>query len=232
MAIMSSLNRSISGVDIRTVVAVAGSVAVVGVAYGALAASAGLMWWQTVLIACCVYAASAEFLFVGALVAGAGPLVGALSGLLVNARTVIYGISAAEYIPPGGQALIAAHLINDETVALAGASGHATRRAQTFWVSGMSIWVAWVAGAASGAVLGGLVDDPGVWGLDAVFPTLLAVLVMPMMADRRVAACVVAAGFVAVVVVVAGGVPSGLGPLLATSAVPVVWFLARKRNSA
>ena len=220
MTNMRSLSRSSASVDLKPILAVALSVASVGISYGATATSAGFAWWQVVLIATAVFGASSEFLFVGVLAAGAGPVAAVAAGLLVNVRNVAYGMSASAYLRPGVQSFVGAHFVNDETVALAANHVDAADRRRAFWWSGAAMFVAWPAGAAIGAVLGTVAGNPRTWGLDAVFPTLILALLLPMMRERAVAAVVGVAAVIAVVVTPL--VPAGVGPVLALLALCVL----------
>ncbi|MBJ7291223.1 AzlC family ABC transporter permease [Williamsia sp.] len=217
---MRSLSRSSTAVDPKPILAVALSVGMVGISYGATATSAGFTWWQVVLIAAAVFGASSEFLFVGVLAAGAGPVAAVMAGLLVNLRNIAYGMSASAYLSPGVQSLVGAHFVNDETVALAADHGAPADRRRVFWWAGSAMFVAWPAGAAIGAVLGTVAGDPRTWGLDAVFPTLILALLIPMMKERATAAVVGVAAVIAVVVT--PFVPAGVGPVLALLALCVL----------
>lgn len=160
-------------------IAVASAVLVVGVAYGAAASNAGFPAWLVILAAVLVLSASSELVFVSVIGAGGLPWVAVGAALLVNLRNVVYGISAATFLPPSHLSrLLSAHLVNDETVAFALAQSNPARRGAAFRVAGIAILVAWPFGAAVGVLVGTVVPDPALLGLDAAFPAIfLAILV-------------------------------------------------------
>lgn len=208
-----SLLRTVGPRDLRGVLLVAASVAVVGVSYGLGAAAAGFPVWQILLLAVAVFGASAEILFVGVLAAGGAPLAAALAALLVNARALPYGMTVGGFLPRGPLRLLGAHLANDETVALALGGATVARRRALFWVSGAAVLTAWPLGALAGALLGAVVPDPSVLGLDAVFPAVLLALALPALREGRAAAAAIAGGVLALTALPL--VPLGLAPVLA-----------------
>lgn len=196
------------------------AVLLVGISYGALAVEAGFPPWLTVALAVTVLAASAELLFVAGLLADAAPLVAALGALLVNLRNGVYGLAASRYLSRGWRRLAGAHLVNDETVSYASrANGPAAQR-RAFWSLGGAILVAWPLGAGLGTVLGHVVADPAVLGLDAVFPTILLVMLLGMLRGRRRGLTV--AGGAVIAVAAAPLVPGGVAPMLGLAAVALM----------
>lgn len=75
--------------------------------------------WANLLLAVLVLAGSSEFLFVAAIGAGVPPLLAAVTSALVNSRHFIFGFALASTLGDGATKWLAAHLINDEAVALA-----------------------------------------------------------------------------------------------------------------
>lgn len=210
---------------------IAAAVLVVGVSYGALSAQAGLPAWLTVAMAVFVLAGSAELLFVGALLAGATPLLAAAGAVAVNLRNGVYGLTTQRWLRPGWQRLAGAHLVNDESVAYASALAEPAERPRAFWGMGVAVLCAWPLGAVLGTLLGRLVTDPAVLGLDAVFPTILLAMVLGTPADRRTAQ--VAAFGVVIAIAVTPSVPSGTAPLIALTALAAPqWRRARSAAHA
>ncbi|MFE2039394.1 AzlC family ABC transporter permease [Streptomyces sp. NPDC059477] len=188
---------------------------VVGVSFGAISVAGGLPVWVPVLMSVLVYAGSAQFSAVGVLLAGGGPVAAAATGLLLNTRTVAFGLAVADVLGRGRVArLLGAHLVTDETVAFALAQEDPRRRRAAFWISGIGLFVVWNLGVLAGALAGGALGDTARYGLDAAFPAVLVALVLPTLrkdaAVRR--AALVGAG---VALAVTPLVPSGLPVLLA-----------------
>lgn len=172
---------------LRTILVISLSVLVIGTSYGVAAHGAGLAWWQIVTIACLVMAGSSEFVFVGVLASGGVPLLGAVAGLVVNTRNFGYGLAVGQHLGPGLRTAFGAHLINDETTAVATVQPDAARSRAAFLWCGAGVALCWPAGAALGAVVGQLISSPQALGLDAAFPALLAALAVGALRDRPAA---------------------------------------------
>ncbi|MBD8044477.1 AzlC family ABC transporter permease [Arthrobacter sp. Sa2BUA2] len=217
---MSSFKMGVSAQNVLEVVSIAAAVMLIGVSYGALAVQAGFPAWLTLALAVTVLAASAELLFVGGLLAEAAPLAAALGAVLVNLRNGVYGLAASRFLEPGWTRLAGAHLVNDETVAYASrAAGPAAQR-KAFWGLGGAVLCAWPLGTGLGTVLGQVVTDPAMLGLDAVFPTVLLVMLLGKLRDRRTALTVTGGAVIAAAA--APLVPGGVAPMLALTALALM----------
>ncbi|MEU9333304.1 AzlC family ABC transporter permease [Streptomyces sp. NPDC048290] len=188
---------------------------VVGVSFGAISVAGGLPLWVPVVLSLLVYAGSAQLSAVGVLLAGGGPLAAAATGLLLNTRTVAFGLAVADVLGRGRVArLLGAHLVTDETVAFALAQEDPARRRAAFWISGVGLFAVWNLGVLAGALAGGALGDTARYGLDAAFPAVLVALVLPTLrkdpAVRRAALL-----GAAVALAVTPLVPAGLPVLLA-----------------
>ena len=67
-----------------------------GITCGIYAASLGLPWWVPTLMACCIFAGSAEFVVASMLTATFNPLQTFIMVFVINARHLFYGISMLE----------------------------------------------------------------------------------------------------------------------------------------
>lgn len=224
---MSSLDRTARRMVID-VGSIASAVLVVGVSYGALAVEAGLPAWLVIGLAATVLAASAELLFVASVVAGAPPLAAAASALVVNLRNGVYGIAASKFLHRGPNRLIAAHFVNDETVAYATAHHDPPARRRAFWMLGWAILLSWPLGAALGVLLGRIVPDVSSLGLDAVFPAILFAMLLGALRSRQTAA-IVACGVV-IAVAVTPLVPAGVAPIAALAALGLLFMRGPRRG--
>ncbi len=226
---MRSPQRTLSGAGLGDAAAVAGAVALVGASYGAIAQAAGFPLWQVAALAAAVLAGSAELVLVGLLAAGAAPLLAAGAALLVNTRNFAYGMAVAPFLRRGPSRALAAHFVNDETVALSLARPDGAGRRAAFWAGGLAIAAAWPGGALAGYALGSLTGDPAALGLDAVFPTILLAMVVPALRDRRTAAAVIAGALIAAACTPL--LPAGAAPpaaLLGLAAIPLLRPLERR----
>lgn len=131
----------------------------------------------------------------------------------MNLRHGFYGVAASRFLRGGWTHLLAAHFVNDETVAYASVHQDSPSRRQAFWVLGWAILLSWPLGAAIGALLGRAVADVSALGLDAVFPTILCAMLLGAVQRRRTTLIVLCGALVAAVVTLF--VPLGVGPLVA-----------------
>jgi predicted branched-subunit amino acid permease len=129
----------------------------------------------------------------------------------------------------GAQRLLAAHLVIDESTAVAlGGEVHGVRAGRLgFWATGLSVFVLWNAATLLGALAGSEVGDPRDFGLDAAAPAAFMAMLAPRLRDRPTWTIAVVAALVAVAVVPL--VPAGV-PVLVAALVPAVAVLARRRQ--
>ena len=205
--------RTLDRTLIRDVAALAAAAGLVGLSFGAIAIASGLPAWAVITMSVVVFAGGSQFMAVGMLAAGS-PVAAILGGLLLNARHLPFGLAVADVLVGAwGSRLAGSHLMIDESVAFALAQSDPRRRAGAYWLTGISLFVTWNLGTLLGVTLGGVVDDPARFGLDAAFPAALLALLLPRLREasvRRVA-------LVGAAVAVAGTfyLPAGLPVLLA-----------------
>ena len=154
------------------------SVFVYGTVFGGLAVQAGLraveVWGMSLL----VFAGASQFVAVPMIAAGASPLAIVVTTYVVNMRHYLMAATLApafRAFPRGWLALVA-HLLNDESFAVA----VARQNPPDPWVyigSAVAVCGAFLAGVLVGTQLGGLVADPARWGLDFSFPAVFLALV-------------------------------------------------------
>ncbi|NJQ01276.1 AzlC family ABC transporter permease [Streptomyces zingiberis] len=216
---MRSLWKTLGGDLLRDIALVCLAVGVIGVSYGAIAVTSGFPWWFPVVMGALVLAASSEFLFVGIIAAGGSPIAALLAGLLVNARHLPFGLAVPDVLGRGWRRLLGTHLMNDETVVFAIAQEGAGRKRAAYWACGLGILACWPIGAALGALLGGVVEDTGALGLDAMFPAVILALILPALKERAVRRTVLAGA--ALALAVTPFLPAGLPVLVALAALPL-----------
>lgn len=201
---------------------------IVGASFGAIAASSGFEVWIPMLLSAVVFAGGAQFLFIGILTGGGGPIAAVLAGLLVNARHLPFGFAVADLLGSGWLRRIAGtHIIIDEAVAFAMAQRTMARRRAAYWACGLGLFVCWNVGVVAGSFAGTVITDTDVFGLDAAFPAVLLALLLPSLTDpvtRRAAL-----SGVVVALATTPFLPSGLPVLLAL--VGVVFVLGAQHGS-
>lgn len=160
----------------------------------------------------------------------AGPVIAILTGLLINARLIIYSASLARRWPtqPRWFRLAAAALIIDPTWALAERHGEQcpdlTAQRRYFIAAGLTLGVGWSATIAVGALAGGHLD----WlDLDIVVPLCLLGLVGSGLRARGSRTVIVVAAAAAVLT---ADWPAGSGLLFAVAAGAATGLLCDRRD--
>src|SRR6201989_536314 len=137
------------------------AVGVYGISYGVLAVAAGLSPAQACVMSMLVFTGASQFAFVGVLAGGGGALAAIAPAVMLAVRNAAYGLSLAPILPGRlrDRALLA-HLIIDESTAMARAEDDPGTARQAFLATGVSVWLGWNAGTLVGAVVGGGLGDP------------------------------------------------------------------------
>ncbi|HEX4723352.1 MAG TPA: AzlC family ABC transporter permease, partial [Pseudonocardiaceae bacterium] len=171
---MRSLWRTNDGVSVidrvllRDIALVCVADGVVGVSFGAIAASGGQAAWVPVTMSLLVFAGGAQFAALGVVLAGGSPFAAVAAGLVLNARLLPFGFAVADVLGPRLPARLAgAHVMVDESVAFALAQPDHERRRAAFWTCGLMMFVVWNVAVAVGVFAGRLIGDPSAFGLDA-----------------------------------------------------------------
>jgi 4-azaleucine resistance transporter AzlC len=225
---MRSIWRTRDRALVRDVLAIAAAVAVIGASFGAIAVSSGLQWWVPVTMSLLVFAGGAQFLAVGVIAAGGGPIAAVLGALLLNSRLMPYGLAVAGMLGQNRLArLVGSHLVTDETVAFAIAQPDRERSRAAFWLCGIGLFVFWNLGTIGGVLAGQAIGDPEAFGLDAAFPAALLALVLPSLRGAAVLRPVLLGA--AIALAASPFLPPGMPLLLALAGLVLV---PRKKKSA
>jgi len=208
---------------VRAAVLLAFAMALVGLAYGALAVGAGLPWWVAPLLGVFVLAGSAEMLYV-TLATAVSPWVALPASLLVNVRHIPYGMAMRPYLGRGWTRVWRAHVINDESVAFALAEKQGEVAQKTFTLAGVAVLIGWPVGALAGSLLGRGIDQEA-FGLDAIFPAVILALVMPALKQSRLRLATIVAAVIAIPAAVF--FPQGIAPVAGLLALPIAVRRAR-----
>jgi len=193
---------------IKTAISLGIPVGLFGISFGALAAEAGMSKVQACVMSLSVFAGGAQL--VAASVLGAGGFATAvIAALALNARYLGLGVALSPKLDgPRARRALAAHLLIDESAALALAEPERSTAEVAFWVTGLVLFVTWNLGTAVGVAVGAVVDIASL-GLDAAIPAALFVVLAPMLSGGRewVAAIAGAGLAVASAPVVPPGIP-------------------------
>ena len=200
-----------------------------GLTFGAVAVASGLSRGQAQALSAILFSGASQFALAG--VVGAGGSAWAALGpvLLLALRNGFYGVTLAPVLDPrGARRLLTAHLVIDETTAMATAQTDPPAQRLAFWSTGVVLFCCWNAGTFVGALVGSAVDTD-VLGLDAAGPAVFLALVWPTLRRSVRARWVALAGAgiaLALVPVAPGGVP-----VLAAAVAAVVGGLLPQRQA-
>ena len=202
------------------------AVGVYGISFGVLAVASGLSPAQACVMSMLVFTGASQFAFVGVLAGGGGALAAIGPAVMLAVRNAAYGLSLTAILPARlRDRALSAHLVIDETTAMARAQSDPDAARRAFLATGVSVWVFWNAGTLAGALLGGGIGDPRTLGLDAMFPAAFLALLAPQL--RRPGAPVAAVAGVAIALALVPFTPAGV-PIIAALAGVVPGVLAAK----
>ena len=206
----------------RAALGVGLAVSAYGVSFGALAVASGLDVWQTCVLSLLMFSGGSQFALVGVLASGgasAGPAAIA-SATLLGIRNGLYSMRMSPIIGgPWWRRLLAGHWTIDESTAVGTAQPTLRGQRIGFWVTGAVIYIGWNLTTLIGALLGDLVGDVRMFGLDAAAAAAFLGLLWPRLTARQPVVVAIAAAVVAAVLV--PWLPPGL-PVLAAALVAIV----------
>ncbi len=161
-----------------------------GIVFGLTARGAGFSIVEAAAFSTIVFAGASQFLAAGMVAGGFGwPAIVLLTGL-VNARHLLYAAALAPWL--GGQRrrerAAMAHVLTDESFALSLVHfrrlGIADGRG--YWIAAIGgVFIPWNVATLLGYVGGQAVANPGLFGLDVVFPAAMAGLAVGLATSRR-----------------------------------------------
>ena len=157
-----------------------------GLAFGVLCVEAGLAWWEAVGFSAIVFTGSAQFAAVGVLGEGGAVAAAVGAGVLLNLRSLAFGLVMAPALRgPLPFRLAASHLMIDEAMAVGTAAATPPLRRYGYLAGGLAVFVLWNASTLVGAVLAaGAGDLVTTFGLDATIPASFLALVWPRLRQR------------------------------------------------
>ncbi|WP_323005738.1 AzlC family ABC transporter permease [Pseudorhodobacter sp.] len=174
---------------LRDILPLAFGAALYGLAFGLLAAQAGMSSLQTGLMGGLVFSGSAQFIAVERLAAGAGAITALIAGIALNLRILLMTASLRDVLAhrPLWQKILGVHLTTDESWALL----HATRAKggqASYWYlvgAGLGMWVFWLISTLAGVSFAAALPEPRALGIDFAFTAAFIAILRGMWAGRR-----------------------------------------------
>lgn len=162
-----------------------------------------------------VFTGASQFAAVGVLTAGGSAAAAIATGLLLASRNLVYGISIGKLLNSAWlPRTVAAHLVVDETTAMAISQREPSHGRAAFWITAVSEFTLWNLGTLAGALSGEALADPKSLGLDAAFPATFIALALPQLRAITSWTLAILSGTVALLLVTV--TPPGI-PVLATA---------------
>ena len=181
-----------------------------GVSFGVLATTSGLSVLQTCSLSVLAFTGASQFALVGVLGGGGSALAGTLTALLLGSRNALYGLRLGPTLRVRGlRRVFAAHLVIDESTAMAIAQDDERAARLAFWSTGLAVFALWNAATLLGALGATALGDPRKFGLDAAVGAAFLGLLWPRLKGRSawVTALTAAAVALALSPVLTPGVP-------------------------
>lgn len=214
-----SIRRAVAGIAVYA--------GVFGLAFGAVAAAAGLSVLQAVVLSAVMFTGASQFALVGILGVGGSPFAALAAALLLGTRNAFYGVPVSAIVRPRGLGrLLTAHLVIDETTAMAVAQRDGRVGRYAFWATGVGLFALWNIGTLVGVVIGSSINTTAL-GLDAAAPAIFLALLWPQLTRDRGPAVALGAAVVALALVTIA--PAGV-PIIAAAAVAIGAGLMPQRS--
>jgi 4-azaleucine resistance transporter AzlC len=210
----------------RDAFSIAVATGVYAVSFGVLSVAAGFSIAQTCVMSTVAFTGASQFMFVSVIGAGGSAAAALPPAVLLAARNGIYALSLGSVLRRGPwRRALDAHLVIDESAAMAHAQRDPLLRRRGFILTAIGIFVCWNAGTLAGALAGEVLGDPRALGMDAIFPAVFLALLVPQVRTRGALAAAI--GGAAIAIVLLPSAPAGV-PVMA-SALAALPLLVRKR---
>jgi predicted branched-subunit amino acid permease len=222
---MSLGKGSVASVSISVGVAVG----IYGISFGALSVTAGFDIWQTIALSALMFSGGSQFAFVAVFAAGGVAALPAAitSAWLVGIRNGFYALTLAPKLGANGiRRLLAAQLTIDESTAVSTSQDSDSDQRKGFWYTGFAVFVFWNLATILGALLGSVLSDPKVFGLDAAAAAALFALVWPRIQKSTGAA--IAAIAILASTLLSAALPTGFPVLIGAAIAVTVGFLLER----
>lgn len=169
-----------------------------GVSFGAIAVASGLSVAQACVLSLLVFTGASQFALVGVVASGGAPLSGAATALLLGSRNTLYGLKLAGLLRlTGVRRLLAAHLVIDESTAMALKPKDPRNAPLGFFAAGLAVFVLWNLATFAGALAGNAFGDTRTYGFDAAVPAAFLALLWPRLTTLLTRLTALAAGALA-----------------------------------
>jgi predicted branched-subunit amino acid permease len=206
------------------------AVGISGLAFGAAAIAAGVTVAQACVLSLLAFTGASQFALIGVIGAGGNLVTGALGAVLLGGRNALYGLRLADLLRVrGARRLVTAHVVIDETTAVATAQPDRATARIGFAVTAISLYLTWNLSTLLGALGAARLGDPEALGLDVLGPAAFLALLWPRLTAGRTEARVAASAAV-IALATTPLLPAGVPVMLAALAALVAILLPGKEK--
>lgn len=219
-----------SKIIVRDALGIGIGVAAYGFGFGALGVSAGLTFWQTMMLSLFMFTGASQFALLGVIAGGGSYSAAIAAAWLLGIRNLPYAIRMKSLVRPKSWKIpIAAQLTIDESTAMALAhqspDGDTAGSRKAFWYTGISVYVFWNLATMFGAFAAAATSDPAALGLDAAISAGFVALLWPQLDNQLKQRIAIGAGLVALILIPLA--PPGI-PILVAGAIAGAIGLAHR----
>ena len=187
----------------RQAASIVAAVAPFGIVFGATAATAGLSLLQAIGFSALVFGGSSQFAAVEILGDGGSVASAAIAGLLLNVRSLAFGvIMAPALFGTWWQRAAMSQLMIDESTAVGAAQQERRWRRYGYLVAGVGVFIVWnlttIVGHVAFAGAGDLITN---LGLDAAGPAAFLALLWPRLSSAPQRWTAIAGALIALVLI-------------------------------
>lgn len=184
---------------LRDALSIGVATGVYAVSFGVLSVAAGFSVAQTCVMSLVAFTGASQFTFVSVMGLGGSAVAALAPAFLLGARNGIYGLSLGSILRPNRwRRLLDAHLVIDESTAMAHAQREPADRRRAFVLTAAAIFICWNVGTVAGAVAGGILVAPQTLGLDAIFPAVFLALLVPQLRTPDTMGAAIAGALIAI----------------------------------
>ncbi|MCE5222297.1 MAG: AzlC family ABC transporter permease [Clostridium sp.] len=160
----------------------------IGFACGILSKSCGLTFFEAIGMSIFIYAGSAQFIASSMILSNASTASIVLSIFFVNFRHLFMSASLAPYFKKNSllKNISIGALLTDETFLVASAEGFNKKNINYFWMMGLNIiaYINWIIATGIGVLLGSIIPDYKVFGLDFALIAMFIGLLISAVRDN------------------------------------------------
>lgn len=199
----------------------------IGASFGVAASTAGWGDLAPVVMSVIVFSGAAQFTTLTVLVAGGSVVTAITAATLITLRFLALGLAIGPSIRGGAVRRAAVGWTTTDASIILARVGEGRYGPRRLVGSFLPQFAGWTIGTVAGVVVGGRIEEPERYGLDALFPAFFCVLLAGELGDPAARASAAAAALIALALIPIA--PPGV-PVIAACLAVLVGRLVRSRK--